>query len=112
MMPQQEDLDVEEFWALFFNPKHEMLRRVRICRGEVSENAADPRNIMRFGVLYNATYIVTVHNHVSGNPSPTKFDRIIAAKLTQAAEAVRMNLRDHIILGDGSYYSFKDNKKL
>ena len=112
MMPQLEDLDVEEFWAMFFNPKHEMLRRVRICRGEVSENAADPRNIMRFGVLYNATYIVTVHNHVSGNPSPTKFDSIIAAKLTQAAEAVRMKMRDHIILGDGSYYSFLENKKL
>ena len=112
MMPQLEDLDVEEFWALFLNPKHELLRRVRICRGEVSENAADPRNIMRFGVLYNATYIVTVHNHVSGNPSPTKFDSIIAAKLTQAAEAVRMKLRDHIILGDGSYYSFSENKKL
>ena len=112
MMPQLEDLDVEEFWAMFFNPKHEMLRRVRICRGEVSENAADPRNIMRFGVLYNATYIVTVHNHVSGNPSPTKFDSAIAAKLTQAAEAVRMTLRDHIILGDGSYYSFSENKKL
>ena len=112
MMPQLEDLDVEEFWALFFNPKLEMLRRVRICRGEVSEGATDPRNIMRFGVLYNATYIVTVHNHVSGNPSPTKFDSIIAAKLTQAAEAVRMTMRDHIILGDGSYYSFSENKKL
>ncbi len=112
MLPQLEDLDVEEFWALFLNPKHELLRKVRICRGEVSENAADPRNIMRFGVLYNATYIVTVHNHVSGNPSPTKFDSIIVAKLTQAAEAVRMKMRDHIILGDGSYYSFAENKKL
>ena len=112
MMPQLEDLDVEEFWALFFNPKLELLRRVRICRGEVSENAADPRNIMRFGVLYNATYIVTVHNHVSGNPSPTKFDSTIAAKLTQAAESVRMTLRDHIILADEQYYSFKDNNKL
>ena len=112
MIPQMEDLDVEEFWALFLNPKHELLRRVRICRGEVSENAADPRNIMRFGVLYNATYIVTVHNHVSGNPSPTKFDSMIVAKLTQAAESVRMTLRDHIILADEQYYSFKDNKKL
>ena len=112
MMPQLEDLDVEEFWALFLNPKHELLRRVRICRGEVSENSADPRNIMRFGVLYNATYIVTVHNHVSGNPSPTKFDSTIAAKLTQAAESVRMTLCDHIILADEQYYSFKDNKKL
>lgn len=112
MIPQLEDLDVEEFWALFFNPKHEMLRRVRICRGEVSENAVDPRNLMRFGVLYNATYIVTVHNHISGNPSPTKFDSVITVKLTKAAEAVRMTLRDHIILGDGSYYSFSENKKL
>ena len=112
MIPQLEDLDVEEFWALFLNPKHEMLRRVRICRGEVSENATDPRNIMRFGVLYNATYIVTVHNHISGNPSPTKFDNMIAEKLTKAAEAVRMTLRDHIILADEQYYSFKDNKKL
>ena len=112
MIPQMEDLDVEEFWALFLNPKHELLRRVRICRGEVSEDAADLRNIMRFGVLYNATYIVTVHNHVSGNPSPTKFDSIIAARLTRAAEAVRMTLRDHIILADEQYYSFADNKKL
>ena len=112
MIPQMEDLDVEEFWALFLNPKHEMLRRVRICRGEVSEDAADLRNIMRFGVLYNATYIVTVHNHVSGNPSPTKFDNMIAEKLTKAAEAVRITLRDHIILADEQYFSFKDNKKL
>lgn len=112
MMPQLEDLDVEEFWALFFNPKHELLRRVRICRGEVSENAADPRNIMRFGVLYNATYIVTVHNHISGNPSPTKFDNMIAEKITKAAESVRMTLRDHIILADEQYYSFSENKKL
>ena len=112
MIPQLEDLDVEEFWALFFNPKHEMLRRVRICRGEVSENATDPRNIMRFGVMYNASYIVTVHNHISGNPSPTKFDNMIAEKLTKAAEAVRMTLRDHIILADEQYFSFKDNKKL
>ena len=112
MIPQMEDLDVEEFWALFLNPKHEMLRRVRICRGEVSENATDPRNIMRFGVMYNASYIVTVHNHVSGNPSPTKFDNMIGEKLTKAAEAVRMTLRDHIILADEQYFSFKDNKKL
>ena len=112
MIPQMEDLDVEEFWALFLNPKHEMLRRVRICRGEVSEDATDPRNIMRFGVMYNATYIVTVHNHISGNPSPTKFDNMIAEKLTKAAEAVRMTLRDHIILADEQYFSFKDNKKL
>ena len=112
MIPQLEDLDVEEFWALFLNPKHEMLRRVRISRGEVSENATDPRSIMRFGVMYNATYIVTVHNHISGNPSPTKFDNMIAEKLTKAAEAVRMTLRDHIILADEQYYSFKDNKKL
>ena len=112
MIPQMEDLDVEEFWALFLNPKHEMLRRVRICRGEVSEDATDPRNIMRFGVMYNATYIVTVHNHISGNPSPTKFDNMIAEKLTKAAEAVRITLRDHIILADEQYFSFKDNKKL
>jgi len=112
MIPQMEDLDVEEFWALFLNPKHEMLRRVRICRGEVSEDATDPRNIMRFGVMYNASYIVTVHNHISGNPSPTKFDNMIAEKLTKAAESVRMTLRDHIILADEQYYSFKDNKKL
>ena len=112
MVPQLEDLDVEEFWALFFNPKQELLRRVRICRGEVSENAADPRNIMRFGVLYNASYIVTVHNHISGNPSPTKFDNAITTRLAKAAEAVRMKMRDHIILGDGSYFSFAENKKL
>ena len=112
MIPQLEDLDVEEFWALFLNPKHEMLRRVRICRGEVSENATDPRNIMRFGVMYNASYIVTVHNHISGNPSPTKFDNMIAEKLTKAAEAVRITLRDHIILADEQHFSFKDNKKL
>ena len=111
MIPQMEDLDVEEFWALFLNPKHEMLRRVRICRGEVSEDAADLRNIMRFGVLYNATYIVTVHNHISGNPSPTKFDNMIAEKLTKAADAVRMTLRDHIILADEQYFSLSENKK-
>lgn len=112
MMPQLEDLDVEEFWALFFNPRHELLRRVRICRGEVTENAADPRNIMRFGVLYNATYIVTIHNHLTGNPTPTKFDNAIAAKLSKAAESVRMTLRDHIILTEESYYSFDENQKL
>ena len=74
--------------------------------------------VATFEQCYNAEkrrrlpYIVTIHNHVSGNTSPTKFDSTIAAKLTQAAESVRMTLRDHIILADEQYYSFKDNKKL
>ena len=49
---------------------------------------------------------------IIGYTSPTKFDSTIGAKLTQAAESVRMTLRAHIILADEQYFSFKDNKKL
>ena len=70
------------------------------------------RSLLIYSGSIPSTYIVTVHNHVSGNPSPTKFDSTIAAKLTQAAESVRMTLRDHIILADEQYYSFAENKKL
>ena len=49
---------------------------------------------------------------IIGYTSPTKFDSTLAAKLTQAAESVRMTLRDYIILVDEQYFSFKDNKKL
>jgi DNA repair protein RadC len=66
-------------------------------------------------IFYHAqkpTYIVTIHNHLTGNPTPTKFDNAIAAKLSKAAESVRMTLRDHIILTEESYYSFDENQKL
>jgi DNA repair protein RadC len=108
MHPQLQDLDVEEFWLLLMNQHHRLIRKVRISRGGITEVSVDIRIIMREAVLSNATIIAVCHNHPSGSITPSKIDDLLTQNLKRACDIMRIHFLDHVIIVDGSYYSYHE----
>lgn len=108
MHPLMQDLDVEEFWVLFLNQAHRLIKKVRIAHGGISEVSVDVRIIIREAVLCNATIVVACHNHPSGNIRPSKQDDSLTQQIKRACDLMRLLFMDHIIVADGQYYSYHE----
>ena len=105
MRPVMQDLDVEEFWALFLNQHYRLIKKVRISHGGITETAVDIRIIIREAVLANCTILAVCHNHPSGNLSPSKDDDELTKSIKRACELMRIHFLDHVIITDGQYFS-------
>ena len=112
MHPIMQDLDVEEFWVLFLNQNHRLIKKIRISHGGLSEVSVDLRIIMREAVLANATIMAVCHNHPSGSISPSRQDDALTESIRRACEVMRIRLMDHLIVVDGSYFSYHESGKL
>ena len=112
MHPVMQDLDVEEFWVLFLNQNHRLIKKIRISHGGLSEVSVDLRIIMREAVLANATIMAVCHNHPSGSISPSRQDDALTESIRRACEVMRIRLMDHLIVVDGSYFSYHESGKL
>ena len=112
MHPLMQDLDVEEFWVLLLNQGHRLIKKMRIAHGGISEVSVDVRIIIREAVLSNATIVVACHNHPSGNLTPSQADDRLTQQLKRACELMRLHFMDHVILVDGSYFSYHESGKL
>jgi DNA repair protein RadC len=108
MHPVMQDLDVEEFWILLMNQNFRLIKKQRIAHGGISEVSVDIRIIMREAMLCNATILVACHNHPSGNIRPSKEDNDLTKSIMQACNVMRIKFMDHVIITDGSYYSYKE----
>jgi DNA repair protein RadC len=64
--------------------------------------------VLRFALQKNATMLVLLHNHPSGDPTPSQDDIRVTERMRQSAQLLDMNLVDHIIIGDNQYFSFKE----
>lgn len=102
------DLPTEEFWVLLLNQAAKVIDKVRISRGGIDQTTADVRTLLREALLQRAVQIVLIHNHPSGNPSPSHADRSLTELVRKAAQTMNIRLTDHIIVTDGKYYSFND----
>lgn len=102
------DLTVEEFWILLLNQAARVIDKVRISRGGIDQTSADVRSILREALLQRATQLALVHNHPSGNPQPSTSDRQLTQLIQKGAQTMNIRLIDHVIVTDGSYYSFND----
>ena len=89
-----------------------LIRQVRIAHGGISEVSVDVRIIMREAVLSNATAIAVCHNHPSGSTQPSGPDNALTDRIRRACEVMRIRLMDHIILADGSYFSYHEAGRL
>lgn len=112
MHPVMQDLDVEEFWVLYMNQAHRLIKKFKIAHGGISEVSVDVRIIIREAVLCNATIIAVCHNHPSGNIAPSKADEALTQQIKRACEVMRLHFMDHVIVTDGLYYSFHESGKL
>ena len=106
------DLPHEEFWILLLNRSNKIIKTEFIGRGGVSGTVADVRIILKSAVEHLASSIVLAHNHPSGNLEPSKEDINLTNKVKQAAALFDVNVVDHIIVADASYYSFADGALL
>lgn len=102
------DLPYEEFWVLLLNQAAKVIDKVRISRGGIDQTTADVRSILREALLQRATQIALIHNHPSGNTRPSNDDLRLTQQARQAAQTMNIRLLDHVIVTDGSYYSFCD----
>ena len=102
------DLPTEEFWVLNLNRAAKVINKVRISRGSTDQTVGDVRAVLREALLARAAQIAVVHNHPSGNPTPSNDDRRLTDTLKRGAETVNIHFTDHVIVTDGRYFSFSD----
>lgn len=93
--------------AVFLNTKLEYLGFKNVSKGTLDGSLVHPREVFREAILKNASSIILVHNHPSGNPDPSDEDKRITEKITDSGKLIGINLLDHIIIGKGRFYSFK-----
>ncbi len=106
------DLPTEELWVLLMNNKSKVIDKVCVSSGGLEGTQADVRTILREALLHRATQIALVHNHPSGSSRPSPDDRLFTVKVKKAAEAMDILLSDHLVMTDGDYYSFADERAL
>lgn len=102
------DLPHEEFWILLLNRANRVIDKIRISQGGISGTIIDTRIILKNAVDRLASTIILCHNHPSGNLKPSDADIRITGKMKESAQIMDINLIDHIIVADNSYFSFAD----
>jgi DNA repair protein RadC len=104
----------ETLRALLLDTKYQLIRIEEISLGSLNESIAHPREIFRPALIHSAYAIIMVHNHPSGDPTPSEADRRLTRRLAEVGALLQINLLDHIIIGgmqagQPSYYSFKES---
>lgn len=102
------DLPHEEFRILLLNRANQVIREEFISKGGVSGTVVDVRIICKTAIENYASGVILSHNHPSGQVQPSMEDRSITKKLKEALAFFDVKLLDHIIIGDGRYFSFND----
>jgi DNA repair protein RadC len=110
--PRLSDLSHEEFWAVALNQANKLLEFRRIGSGGISSTVADIRMILRFALETGATALAVLHNHPSGNLSPSEQDIRLTRSIAEASRLIDIRLIDHLIISDSGYHSFSDQGQL
>lgn len=97
----------EFFEVLFLNSRMRLIAAEVITEGNIDNAAVSPRKIMELIFKHNAKFIICVHNHPSGDPSPSAEDIFTTGQLQEALETMSINILDHIIVGAGKVYSME-----
>lgn len=106
------DLQTEEFWAVFVNKSNKVLHFSQMTTGGISSSVVDVRVLFRTALEHFATGIFVAHNHPSGNLNPSEDDRKITRQILEAGKFLNINLIDHLILNQNTYFSFSEEDLL
>jgi DNA repair protein RadC len=102
------DLKREVFKVLFLNRKNELILDQDVFVGSLTGSAVYPREIMTLALEHKAAAMVFVHNHPSGDPTPSMEDRKLTRDLVWASQLLMIQILDHVIIGNNTHYSFAD----
>lgn len=109
LMPEYGGRPVEQFGALLLDTRHRVLRTALLSVGSQDGTSVQPREVFRQALLASATAVLLFHNHPSGDPHPSPDDVELTLRLRAAGELMGVTVVDHLILGDGRYYSIKES---
>lgn len=106
--PRLEALTVEEFHVAILDAQHRLEKTVLVSRGILNSSLVHPREVFREVVQAKAASIILVHNHPSGDPTPSADDRTITTQLVAAGRLLDIPVHDHIVIGRQRYVSFAE----
>ena len=102
------DLKREVFKVLFLTRKNELISDQDVFFGSLTASAIYPREVVTLALENSAAALVFVHNHPSGDPTPSDEDRKLTRDLVWASQLLMIQVLDHVIIGNNTYYSFAD----
>lgn len=102
------DLNHEEFWIILLGRSSRILGKELISKGGLSGTVADPKIIFHIALQHQASALILVHNHPSGNLKPSHQDIILTKNISAAGKMLEINVFDHLIITDNGYFSFGD----
>lgn len=108
VMEEMRSLAQEHFVVLFLNTKNEIVHRQTIFIGSLNASIVHPREVFREAVKRSAASIICVHNHPSGDPTPSQEDIHVTRRLVESGKMIGIELLDHIIIGDRKFTSLKE----
>jgi len=106
--PRMQDLKVEQFWALHLDGKHRVQHEHLVSQGTLTSSPVHPREVFSVAVRHSAAALVLVHNHPSGDPSPSADDLEITRRLSEVGVTIGIHILDHVVVGDGNFVSLAD----
>lgn len=112
LMAVLQDQPTEVFAILCLSTKHRVIAYHEVSRGTLDSTLVHPREVFKAALLANAAAIIVSHNHPSGDPSPTLDDLEVTRRLVATGEVLGIPVLDHIVIGDGRYFSFKEGGRL
>ena len=107
--PRLADLAAEEFHVLALDSQSGVLRDLLVTRGILNSSLVHPREVFRGAIAEAAAGIIVVHNHPSGDPTPSADDRAVTRQLVEAGRIIDVPVYDHVVVGAGRYVSFAES---
>ncbi|MBR2138127.1 MAG: DNA repair protein RadC [Bacilli bacterium] len=96
----------ENFYAIYLNTKSKLISYKLLFKGTINTSCVHPREIFKYAFLESAYSVVVIHNHPSGDPTPSKMDDELTQVLFNIGKVMSLPILDHIIIGNNKYYSY------
>lgn len=107
VIPELKELDREHFQVLLLDTKNRVIKHETVSIGTLNTSLAHPREIFKKAIRYSCNSVIIVHNHPSGDVTPSKEDIEVTERLMEAGELLGITVLDHVIVG-GGYWSYKE----
>ena len=112
LMPRLRYAAKEQFVVILLNSKNKVIGTEVVSEGSLSSSIVHPREVYAPAILHHAAAIMVAHNHPSGDPKPSLEDKEVTRMLLRSGKVLGIPMIDHVIIGDGNYYSFLENEAL
>jgi len=106
------DNDQERFYAIYLDIKKKVIDKKLLFVGTVNMSLVHPREVFKYAYLNSASFIICIHNHPSGDITPSKEDIELTEQLVNIGKNQKIPILDHLIIGNNKYYSFYENNKI